>query len=266
MGEAFKSIGHMIIEAPLFNGLMWLITAAGVVAFFQLPGKVSEARWLAVLFAIVWLGYNAFLLLIYLAVMSDFEARIAADYWRYMPHVALLGLYAPVMALTATRWPAWLKPRGLVTAILIVLALGVLPLRSDLNNPAGRDRQHFLRNVAGEMRRIIPPGAKVFIVPCWNASPFGVAVRYNLWRPNVPEPPVNSTIAWDGSIHADFSSPALRHEGDYVVLHDAERNMNEKTDEIGLPHIHHEVALFAWHNGKWQKAKSWPIPPALMEY
>ena len=267
MGQTFKSIGYTILNAPAFNGLMWLVTAAGVVAFFQLPRKVSEARWLAVIFATVWLGYNAFLLLIYLAVMSVYEAQTAADYWRYMPHTALLGLYAPVLALVCARWPAWLKPRGVaVTAVLVVLALGALPLRSDFNNPSGRDRQQFLRNVAGEMRRIIPAAAKVMIVPCYNSSPFGVAVRYNLWRPNVPEAPIDATILWNGDNLVHFSSWVGRSEGDYLILHDAEKNMNEATDAIGLSRIHHEVALFAWRNGKWEKAKSWPIPPALMEY
>ena len=267
MGQAFKSIGYTIVNAPVFNALMWLVTAAGVVAFFQLPRKVSEARWLAVIFATVWLGYNAFLLLIYLAVMSVYEAQTAADYWRYMPHTALLGLYVPVMALVCARVPAWLKPRGVaVTAVLVVLALSALPLRSDFNNPSGRDRQHFLREVAGDMRRIIPAGARVMIVPCYNSSPFGVAVRYNLWRPNAPEAPIDATIVWNGTDLVDFSNRAGRREGDYLILHDAEKNMNEATDEIGLPHLNHEVALFAWHDGQWKKVRSWPVPQALMEY
>ena len=53
--------------------------------------------------ATVWLGYNAFLLIIYLGAMTAIEAAMAADYWRYTPHVALIGLYAPVMALATLR-------------------------------------------------------------------------------------------------------------------------------------------------------------------
>jgi hypothetical protein len=33
------------------------------------------------------------------------EAETAAEYWRYAAHVALLALYAPVMALATGRWP-----------------------------------------------------------------------------------------------------------------------------------------------------------------
>ena len=268
LAETFTYIGITIRNAPVFNGLMWLVTAAGVVAFFQLPGRASEARWLAVIFATAWLGYNVFLLIIYLGVMSEYEARTAADYWRYMPHLALLGLYVPVMALAEARWPAWLKPRSAVATLAVVaLALCVLPLRSDLNNPPGRAWQHFLRDAAGEMRRAMPAGAKVMIVPCWNSSPFGVAIRYNLWRPGVPEPSIDATILWNGEDFAKITSWAKRGDADYVVIQDGEGKMDKKTDAIGVPRIHHELALFAWRDGKWLKLKSWAIPladPALI--
>jgi uncharacterized membrane protein len=44
----------------MFHSIMWLVTAAGVVSFFHLPRKTSEARWLAVVCATVWLGFNFF--------------------------------------------------------------------------------------------------------------------------------------------------------------------------------------------------------------
>src|SRR5258707_10757832 len=92
--------------------MMWIVTVAGFAAFFTLPRKVSEARRLAVVCATVWLGYNAFLLVVYLGAMTSHEAETAAEYRRYAPHVALLALYAPVMALATGRWPAWISLRG----------------------------------------------------------------------------------------------------------------------------------------------------------
>src|SRR5436190_11010874 len=50
----FVSIAGDIVQTPLFHSLMWLITAAGLVSFFQLRTKASEARWLAVIGATVW--------------------------------------------------------------------------------------------------------------------------------------------------------------------------------------------------------------------
>lgn len=263
--QTFAAIGSLITDAPLFNTLMWLVTVAGIVFYFQLPRRTSEARWLAVVCATVWLGYNAFLLIIYLGVMTEYEAEIAADYWRYTPHVALIGLYAPVMALAIARWPAWVKLRSVVATLAVVLlALCVLPMRSDLNNPPGRAWQHFLRDAAVDMRRVIPAGSKVLIVPFWNSLPFGVAVRYNLWRPGVPEKPIVATILWEEEDFAKVASWAARGDADYLVIQDAEGKMDEAADSLGLPRINRELVLFVWRDGKWERLKSWPVPPALI--
>jgi hypothetical protein len=167
-----------------------------------LPRRSNEARWLAVICATVWLGYNAFLLIIYLGVMSDTDAQMAADYWRYTPHAALLGPYAPVMALALGPWPKWMNLRAAVpTLAAVVLALCALPVRSDLNNPKGRVWQGFIQDATTDISQMVPPHSKLLIVPVWNTSSFGVAVRYHLWHLDKPEQQIDSTIMWDD---ADF--------------------------------------------------------------
>jgi hypothetical protein len=100
---------------------------------------------------------------VYLGVMSESDAYGAADYWRYSPHVALLGLYAPVMALAVARWPAWVNLRSAVpTLAMVLVALCVLRMRSDLNNPRGIAWQRFLRAAVADMRPVIPPGSGSF--------------------------------------------------------------------------------------------------------
>ena len=263
--QTFAAIGGLIADAPLFHGMMWLVTAAGVVFFFQLPRKTSEARWLAVICATVWLGYNVFLLIIYLGVMSVSDAQMAADYWRYTPHVTLLALYVPVMALAGARWPAWINLRSAVpTLAVVLLALCAMPLRSDLNNPPGREWQRFLRETVADMRHVIPPGSKVVIIPFWSSLPFGVAVRYNLWHLDKPEQKIVGTIVWIPDDFAKVASWAARGEAEYLIIQDAEAVMDETTDTLGLPRLHHELALFAWRDGAWHQVKSWPVPATLV--
>jgi len=263
--QTLAAIGYFIAGAPLFHSIMWLVTATGLVFFFQLPRKASEARWLAVVCATVWLGYNVFLLIIYLGVMTASDAHIAADYWRYTPHVALLGLYAPVMALAVARWAVAVNLRRAVPTLAVVsLAFCAMPLRSDLNDPPGRAWQRFLRDAAVDMRNMIPPGSKVLIIPFWSSSPFGVAVRYNLWRLDMPERQIAATIGWvDGDLEK-VASWAARGELDYLLIQDGEGPMDEETDTLGLPRLHHELVLYVWFDGGWKRAKSWPIPPALI--
>jgi hypothetical protein len=268
--DLFASTWGHITAAPLFQALMWMVTAAGFAAFFTLPRKASEARWLAVVCATVWLGYNAFLLVVYLGAMSSDEAKRAADYWRYSPHVALLALYVPVMALATGRWPAWMSLRGVAPALAaVLLALCALPVRGDLNNPGDRAWVRFIRSATTDMRYAIPAGSKVVIILCWNGSPFGVIVRYDLWQLGVPEREIHGTVLWktthQGRDPAVVASLATRGEANYLVIQDAECEWDdEDTDKVGLSRINHELALFAWRNGAWEKVKSWPIPPALI--
>jgi hypothetical protein len=264
--QTFAGIAHQIADAPLFHSMMWLVTAAGVAFFFSLPRKGGEARWLAVVCATVWLGYNVFLLIIYLGVMSVSDAQIAADYWRYTPHVALLGLYPPVLALGAARWPAWLGLRNAAAGLAaVVLALCAMPLRGDLNNPPGRAWQRFLREAAADMRGLIPNGAKLLIVPYWSSNPFGVAVRYHLLQPVAPEQPIVADILWDDSDLAKITAWGARGDFQYLLLQDAEGPMDEATEALGLPRLHHELVLYAWRDGAWRPVKSWPIPAALLQ-
>jgi hypothetical protein len=263
--QILAAIGHLIAEAPLFHTMMWAVTAIGVVSFFQLPRKASEARWLAVVCATVWIGYNAFLMIIYLGVMTVSDANIAADYWRYTPHVALLGLYVPIMALAIARWPAWINLRSAFATLAVAsLAFCAMPLRSDLNNPPGRAWLGFLRSAALDIRNLIPAGSKLLIVPYWSSSPFGVAVRYNLWRLDQPERQIAATIGWVEGELEKVASRAARGELEYLLIQDGEGTMDDETDTLGLPRLNHELVLYAWRGGGWQRAKSWPIPPALI--
>ena len=264
----FAAIWGHITGAPLFHAMMWIVTAAGFAAFFTLPRKVSEARGLAVVCATVWLGYNAFLLVVYLGAMTSHEAETAAEYWRYAPHVALLALYAPVMALATGRWPAWMSLRGAAPALAaVLLALCALTLRSDLNNPGGGERAWplFIRNAITEMRHAMPPGSKAVIIQCWNESPFGVIVSYDLWQLGVPEREIHGILLPEGTDPTVVASLATHGDANYLIVQDNERVMDEVTDKLGLSRIDHELALFAWRSGAWEKVKSRPIPPALTD-
>ena len=266
--ETVSSICDLIADRPLFHLMMWSVTAAGLAGYFRLPSKASEAQWLAVVCATVWLGYNLFLLIVYAGAMSCSDAVIAADYWRYTQHAALLGLYMPILAVASGRWPVWMDRmslRGLApTAAAVMLALCALPVRGDLHHPAGRGWQRFLRNATAEMRHLIPPGSKVLVLSADDTSPFGVAVRYNLWQLANSEQQILATLLWTTNHFAAVKRWDGRGEPNYLVIQDAEGVMDEAIHTLGLPQINHELALFVFRDDKWEKLKSWPIPRDLI--
>jgi hypothetical protein len=154
---------------------------------------------------------------------------------------------------------------AVATVAVVVLAVCVILVRSDINNPTGREWQRFLREAAAEMRRVIPPGSKLLIVPAWNGSPFGVAVRYSLWQLSTPERQIFATVLWDDNDLAKVTTWAARGDAKYLLVQDAEGVMDEVTDLLGLPRLNHELVLFGWQDGAWQKVKSWPVPPHLIK-
>jgi hypothetical protein len=262
--------GH-VAAAPLFHALMWIVTIAGLAAFFTWPRRVSEARALAIVCATVFLGYNAFLLTVYIGAMNSHEAATAADYWRYAPHVALLALYAPAMALAARPWPAWVRRQRAAPALaaVVLLTLCALPLRSDLTDPGGGSRAWplFIRNAVTEMRLLMPPGSRaVIIIQCWNESPFGVIASYSLGQFDASGRDIHPILVPEGrAAPATVAGLAARGEADYLIIQDNERVMNEAASQIGLPRLNRELALFVRRNGAWEKVKSWPVPPALKD-
>jgi hypothetical protein len=183
-----------------------------------------------------------------------------------MPHVALLALYTPVIALATANWPAWMSLRC-ATPAAVLLALCALPVRSDLNNPGGGERAWplFIRNAIAEMRNVMPPGSKAVIIQCWNESPFGTIASYDLWRLGVPGREIHPILLPEGTDPMVVASLAARGEANYLIVQDNERAMDEVTDKLGLPRIDHELALFAWRNGAWEKVNSRPVPPALAD-
>lgn len=260
----FESILRYVREAPLFHVGMWLVTAAGLAALPSLRRRGGEARWLAVITAIVWLGYNAFLLLVYLAVFSEEEARWAADYWRYTPHVALLALSAPVVALARVRLPTAV-PRGALALVCAAVALMAPFLRSDLGTTRAKRWPLFVRGVDAELKTLLPPGAGLVLVLGYNPDPYPVIVRYDLWQLGDPTRAVYPTIVWYGEDLGRVDDLVAHGEAQYVILHDRQGSdsVAALAARLGVPPPKNELDLFAWRNGQWEKMKSWPIPPAV---
>jgi hypothetical protein len=104
----------------------------------------------------------------------------------------------------------------------------------------------------------------LLIVPDWTGRPFSVAVRYYLWQLGTPERQIFATVLWDPDDLGKVETWAARGDANYLLIQDAEGVMDEVTDSLGLPPINRELVLFAWRDRAWQKTRSWPIPPDLI--
>jgi hypothetical protein len=197
--------------------------------------------------------------------MMKSDAEMAADYWRYTPHVALLALSAPVMALASMRWPFRMRLRSaILTPIVLALALCALLIRPDLRGTDAKAWPLFVRSVTAELRQIIPPGSKLVLVLTHTFSPYQVIVPYDLWRPGDPARSV-AVALWFAEHMVEAPGPSARSEGSYLLIHDHDAAMDDIAAKIGVPPPHDEFALYTSRNGAWEKVKSWPIPLSLIE-
>lgn len=120
------------------GGYFGTMLTACAVAIFGLMRPLGESGRLVRAVALVFAGYNAFLLLAYIAIFIKGEGERVASYWRYNTHLGLLtALLIAVFAVWASRrWPQprLRRPATILAVMLIVVAplAGIRHIRFDL--------------------------------------------------------------------------------------------------------------------------------------
>jgi hypothetical protein len=256
LGMMAGRIAGYMADVPAFYILMYAALILGLIALIRRPA--TPARRLLAVAALCWIGYNAFLILVYLGAMTQAEAEMAADYWRYAPHLgplALAGvaLYAAEFAARRTWTPSrnWWLAAPVTAALLAVFAQGLSPLHKTWP-------MHY-RAVGREARDLLPNGARVGIYVGHNLDAMAVAVRYDLSGQDLPaDRDVRGRIVWHGAelppVMDEWRRGALTH----LLITDARKPMDDAVRDWGIPPLSHETALFAWTGEGWTKLKSWP--------
>ncbi|MFM8333682.1 MAG: hypothetical protein ACKN9T_18540 [Candidatus Methylumidiphilus sp.] len=216
-----QSLGQEWARNPGFHLLMWAVTLAGL-ASLRRPRHPDAV--LAVATACVWTGYNAFLIVVYLGVMTAEEAGNAADYWRYTPHAGMLAVAAALLWLRRLPWPApalrQSRPALLGLAALLPLAL-LITGPGRLSARAKPWPMHF-RAVGQAVAETLPPHARLAVSITFNFDPAENAIDYDLRR---------------------YGRDAV-------------------TAALGIPAVAHASALFAWTGTGFRQVSVWPFPRA----
>lgn len=255
IGTTLSEIARLMAERPLFYTLMYAVAVWGLLV---LRRPDTPVRRLLVVSSLVWLGYNAFLILIYLGAMTRAEASAAADYWRYAPHVGLLGLSALALRV-ADAVGSVVGRRTWMLAPAVSLAL--VPAAALMEPPVKAWRMHF-RQVGLESAALLPDGAQVAIHGAHFSDPMGIAICYDLSGQGLPaDRGIRGHIVWHGEQLPELMENARRGILTHIVLTDYVWPMDWAERDLGLPRLDHETALFAWAGTTWRKLRSWPTPP-----
>lgn len=137
---------------------------------------------LAIMLGAAFVGYNLFLLFVFVSTFGKFDALRVASLWRYNLHLGLLGVAFASYGLAIAwrhRAPAWLRDLRLawLPMALILAAPFVFThkLRFDRHPPV----PHF-RAVGADTAKILKPGDRLFVLDPTGSGESGVIARFEL--------------------------------------------------------------------------------------
>ncbi|OAN55276.1 hypothetical protein A6A04_11515 [Paramagnetospirillum marisnigri] len=213
---------------------------------------------LVTLFALCFLGYNLFLLFVYLAILAGYESANAASFWRYNTHLGLFQML--VLALVAgealRRLGLWGRPDLRRAALALGgLAAVAVPfaalkwIRFD-RNPAKLDAYRVIR----EMTPLVPFGAPMLTVDARGTGFYGNFASYHMGYGRRMVANV-TTFNVDG-----LGQGLAAYRPAYLWV----RTLNPAVVAVlGLPLDERASHLLAAEGTGWRVVKSWPYPPGL---
>ncbi len=251
--EILARMATIAAKKGAYFGPMLIVVALGLRALWRC--RTPRDR-LALIAAAVFVGYNGFLLLTYVAFFGEGEGTRAASFWRYNTHIALLGA-AFFAYLAGDLWRRQLGARPLPRAVgpaLIVVALA-LPvvlapkLRFDLTPP----KPHF-RAVAQAIVPLVPRQARLIVLDPEGSGESGIMALYHLRR-------ADKGVAWLGAGHAMTADKIAKlfaeSPPDFVLVHSGAR---ASAAETGLALDERTSYLLRREAGGWIIAGRWPYP------
>jgi hypothetical protein len=229
-----------------------MLTAVGVAlrALFRFDGPFDR---LALIVATAFLGYNAFLLLIYVASFGERDALRVVSYWRYNMHGGMLSVAFAAYGL-GLLWKrhlaARLLPRQVAWIPLALALVAPLVFAPKLRFDLEPQMPHY-RAVALDLA--VPRATPLYILDPKGTGAAGVITRYLLDRPEVP---------WHAAFHDTSLKGVTRFLSDaepdaLIIVHSV---TGEVRQALGLDLAPGVSYLVDRDQERWQVIRSWPYP------
>ena len=230
--------------------IQFIAVGFAIRALFRFDGSFDR---LAVLVATAFLGYNAFMLLVYVGSFSEYDALRAVSYWRYNMHLGLVSVVFGAFGV-GILWrrfvegrtvPVWLTAAPVVLVVAVTM---VFPhkLRFDLEIPKPR-----FNNAAFYAAAAIPMDKRLIVLDPQGNGESSVITRARTNRPDIPFI-TYETLTSVASIR-DFLNSAPR-DG-YVIVHSVTPASNKA---MGMELENHVSYLIVRNDaGGWKVLRTW---------
>ncbi|OHC77691.1 MAG: hypothetical protein A3G18_10430 [Rhodospirillales bacterium RIFCSPLOWO2_12_FULL_58_28] len=247
---------RMLIVLSRKGAYFTLMTVVVIFAVRGLWRRRDAMDRLAVIVASVFLGYNAFLLFMYVAGFGADDAKTVTSFWRYNMHLGPLGMVFGAYGL-ARLWQDRLALRldakkFSVAAVVLALALPVAfssKLRFDREPP----KPHFLA-VAARLPDLLPEGSRFIVLDPKGSGESAMMVRYFL---GLKRRMVGFNSAYHGQSLDDFRKMLTPGQSDAIIIHSVVPALREA---LGMELADDASYLLGPGDGGWRIDKTWLYP------
>jgi hypothetical protein len=241
------SIAEAIADRP-FYFIVIAVALALAVRLTALRGLTLSTR-LLLLTVVIFVVYNAFLLLIYVISMGPVAGADAHSYFRYMTHPALLVVLSLLAAarafLLARNQPAtsaarWLlfAPAAAIVCVLLVPIAFVKYLRFDVQEP-----QRLAWTLVGEIGGAVKDGDKLALVLPGDNGSVSLMLRAALTL----TPPRRAIDFYTVPQGAGLDAALAKGYREALISCDPSS---------------HSAKLMTYDGAHWHVAQEWPLRPA----
>ncbi|MBO6521896.1 MAG: hypothetical protein JJ900_16025 [Rhodospirillales bacterium] len=239
-----------------YFGVMAIAVVAGIIGLLRCSTPFHR---LAMLVGASFLGYNAFLYLIFVTQFGEHDALRVASYWRYNHHLGLMAVAFGAFALGLV-YRRHLAGRGLHRVVMPVLIAVVAAapfvfaekLRFDLEHP-----KPFYRSVGRELPDLMPEGARMIILDPLGTGESAVLTLYGLNERR------GEFISYRAAYH-DFNLAPVREmvtgaDPDHILVHSMKPVVNEVLGtELPLQGYSYLLRKSDGEPVTWEVVKKWP--------
>lgn len=246
---------RMALVASKKGGYFGVMLVAVLVMLFTM--RHMRTRWhsLAAITAIVFILYNAGLLLAYISAFGEGEARRAASYWRYNMHLGgvCVVFAAYGLGLLWHRRPNWLRNAwpGRIAIILVILLpfAAATKLRFDDRPP-----KTYVRAVASDIRDSIEPNSRLAVIDFAHGGFYAMMMRYYVFDA--------ADIAVILTAYQGVSARIIRKSIDESNATHAWVHIptQEGAKAFGVQLPDRSSYFLKRQNGAWRIIRSWPYP------
>ena len=246
---------RMALIASKKGGYFGIMLLAVILALRVVWRPRTAFERLTVLTAAMFLAYNGFLLLTYVAAFDKIDALRAGSYWRYNTHLGGVCLLFATYTV-AILWRKFiLRPVPRIVAAFCVVLVVALPfamgkkLRFDLDPGYG-----FARSTAADISRILSPKDRLLLIDPLEDGGYLVIMRYQLHGSALIAGDINS---WDRPTSKFIRQSAVARKASHIWVFSAEPAVTTGLD-MSLPQGN--SYLLARDTKGWSVVKQWRHP------